>query len=229
MSSGYDVEEGMQFGRWVAIIFDKKVNSHPFWIFKCLGCDKNYSRATFGIVNGDSLSCRQCYLDERCDISPGDFYGKWEVIKRESGKWLCRCECGIERLIRTVVLKDAIACRSCVGKMSRGSNSSNWNGGRYIGRGGYAWLSNQYDHPNSRPNGKIPEHVFVMSQIIGRPLVSKEEVHHKNGIRDDNTPSNLELWSTSHPAGQRVEDKLRHAFEMIQLYSSLFPEIGKER
>ena len=35
---------------------------------------------------------------------------------------------------------------------------------------------------------------------------------------DDNRPENLELWNTSQPAGQRAEDKLKWAREIIALY-----------
>lgn len=60
---------------------------------------------------------------------------------------------------------------------------------------------------------KIPEHRLVMEQIIGRPLMPGERVHHRNGKRDDNRPENLELWtgvgqSKKDPHGVRLVDKV---------------------
>lgn len=74
------------------------------------------------------------------------------------------------------------------------------------------------DHPNCWKNGDIFEHVFVMSEYIGRALQNKETVHHKNGIKSDNRIENLELWSNSHPFGQRVEDKIAWCKEFLELY-----------
>ena len=60
------------------------------------------------------------------------------------------------------------------------------------------------------------KHRMVMEDHIGRPLMEHETVHHKNGIRDDNRIENLELWSTSQPYGQRVEDKIAWAQDFLR-------------
>ena len=51
-----------------------------------------------------------------------------------------------------------------------------------------------------------PEHRVVMEQKLGRPLTTYESVHHINGIRDDNSPNNLELWIKPQPGGIRAID-----------------------
>ncbi|MBC7373640.1 MAG: HNH endonuclease [Frankiales bacterium] len=62
------------------------------------------------------------------------------------------------------------------------------------------------------------EHRLVMAQKLGRPLLPDEVVHHRNGNRLDNSPDNLELWTTAQPKGQRVEDKLEWAYAMLARY-----------
>jgi len=100
-------------------------------------------------------------------------------------------------------------------------------GKRYTNSSGYVVVGVPADYPGAKTNGKygqILEHRKVMQDILGRPLLDAENVHHKNGIRSDNRPENLELWSRSQPSGQRVEDKVAWAREMLATYGDLFPE-----
>lgn len=64
----------------------------------------------------------------------------------------------------------------------------------------------------------IAEHRLVMEQHLGRQLRDEENVHHKNGVRDDNRLENLELWITSQPHGQRVEDIYEWAKSIVATY-----------
>lgn len=84
-------------------------------------------------------------------------------------------------------------------------------------RNGYICRHDRSD-PNAGPNGFVYQHREVMARMVGRSLLGSESVHHKNGIRADNRPENLELWVKSQPAGQRVEDLLSWAHEIIARY-----------
>lgn len=64
------------------------------------------------------------------------------------------------------------------------------------------------EYPGSKKSGYILEHRYLMEQKLGRGLYRHENVHHKNGVRNDNRLENLELWVRPQPVGQRLEDLL---------------------
>ena len=77
-------------------------------------------------------------------------------------------------------------------KAKMGENHPLWKGGRAKVTGGYIRVK-MWNHPDVCSQGYILEHRLVMEKKLGRRLKPFEEVHHKNGIKDDNRPSNLEL------------------------------------
>ena len=113
------------------------------------------------------------------------------------------CErCGKERwLIKENIRAKRFTglCEDCIRTKRFGPAHPNWKGGRILHDHGYVGLTIPPDHPfasmrNSR--GEIYEHRLRMAEQLGRPLASYEHVHHKNGNRQDNRLSNLELVST---------------------------------
>ena len=93
-----------------------------------------------------------------------------------------------------------------------------WKGGKYLDAAGYVLVFGLPNECGVTKNGYIREHRRVMQEILGRPLFKDETVHHKNGIRADNRPENLELWASRQPAGQRVTDLLEYAEMIIKTY-----------
>ncbi len=101
---------------------------------------------------------------------------------------------------------------------------------------GEGWISHGYRYLvvpmelRHLTNGEsqAAEHRLRMAMHLGRALLPDESVHHRNGDRRDNRLANLELWSTAHPKGQRVADKLAFAVQFLLAYAPGLLTIGDE-
>jgi hypothetical protein len=87
-------------------------------------------------------------------------------------------------------------------------------------RDGYARIR-MPEHPRADKSGMVLEHIPVLEAVLGRPLdwMAGEQVHHANGVKDDNRPENLELWVTSQPRGQRPADLVEWARDILARYA----------
>jgi len=72
----------------------------------------------------------------------------------------------------------------------------------------------------------VLEHRYVMSVHLNRKLFTNEIVHHKDGNKKNNSISNLELWTTEHPYGQKVIDKLNWARKILNKYKEEYPNLS---
>jgi len=78
----------------------------------------------------------------------------------------------------------------------RGERSMAYKNGRTVDKSGYV-LVLMPDHPHANNAGYVREHRLIAEQMLGRPLLAMEVVHHKNDIRSDNRPENLHVFASN--------------------------------
>lgn len=95
----------------------------------------------------------------------------------------------------------------------KGNKSHNWKGGRYKDNQERIWVYLP-EHPFANNKGYMLEHRLVMEKKLGRYLTSNEEIHHRNGIKDDNRIENLKLVVKKVHFGKVQCPKCQYSFEI---------------
>jgi hypothetical protein len=95
----------------------------------------------------------------------------------------------------------------------KGEGSPNWKGGRSM-KDGYVYIATP-DLSKPGRSRRIPEHVLVWEQANNKKLPKGWNVHHKNGVRNDNRPCNLmalnpsEHMKTTHRMIESLKSRIR--------------------
>jgi transposase len=105
---------------------------------------------------------------------------------------------------------------------ARGSSHGKWAGGRIKHPSGYWQINLESSDPMFsmvNRSGYVMEHRLVMARIIGRSLLATESVHHIDGDRLNNDPSNLQLRKGQHGSGvvMRCLDCGSHNVEAVKI------------
>lgn len=93
-----------------------------------------------------------------------------------------------------------------------GERNHFWKGGRIKDKDGYILIFKP-DHPHASKKGKgragyVREHRLVLEGVLGRYLLPAEVVHHIDGNKENNTPSNLEIFKNNgHHLAQTLKGK----------------------
>ncbi len=167
-------------------------------------CSKHY-RATRSAQNGrfcDRAACDKLVFADGLCRSHYDKRRRWEILKAERDSRLC----GVDQCGRPAWSKNYCTMHynrwKATGDPGPVGRRRGLAGSGHVSKAGYRSLPAE----KGRKGRRVLEHRAIAERLLGRPLEPWENVHHKNGVRSDNRPENLELWVKPQPAGQRPED-----------------------
>lgn len=130
----------------------------------------------------------------------------------------CLCGCGklrksrgSNRTIKFYIKGHNFHHKRTLSQFKKGYRPYNYKG-KTITQDGYVFVAGHHNHPHNN-RGRIFEHVLIMENILGRYLWDWEIVHHKNGIRTDNRPENLEVMARSDHS--RYHAKQQHKLTIL--------------
>ena len=179
--------------------------AHKTQRFCSLEC-ANLEKIRTANYNDRNLTCERCGKEFVRNLTDRE-------LKIGKGKY-CSHECYSDRFAWVQTY-----CEQCGKPLKRGHGdrfcSHKCSGLAHRKKDGYVEPGSGYVFMTVGDGRRVAQHRYVMEQLLDRELYDWERVHHKNGRRNDNDPSNLEIWLNSHPAGQRLQDVYKSDVERL--------------
>lgn len=135
--------------------------------------------------------------------------------------------------VRSILLRNgqpqSMRCHPCGARYRAESNPAGWRsreahprwkGGVHITAAGYIQVVVPLESPflpMADTRGRVYEHRLRIAEHLGRCLLPSEEVHHRNGNKQDNELSNLQLLSKSEHAREPYAELERLRAEVHRL------------
>lgn len=111
-------------------------------------------------------------------------------IISETHKSNCQCFCCRNKRGE---FKHSKKTKRKISEANIGSNHPNWKGGIKKDSKGYIYIW-EPNHPRANSNkGYVGRSCLIAEEMLGRYLFPNEIAHHKNEIKDDDRPENIEV------------------------------------
>ncbi len=107
-------------------------------------------------------------------------------------------------------------CKKCHDSEMGLQNHPQWKGGMHTNQAGYVIVKNP-EHPRSDPNGYVKRARLVLEQKLGRQLLMSEDIHHINGIKNDDRPENLIALSKGEHMSLHMRIKRRESTRQVEV------------
>lgn len=189
---------------------------------RCIVCNEHLSTKNVHVKR-----CRKCYYDSIGSSPLKPWLNKeWLMAhyydKKMSFSSIARL-CGVKPSTIDHAFTDKFKLKSRERNL-RGEKNLCWKGGRTVCNG-YVLLYHPEPHARKSRKNYVPEHILVAETSVGRKLTENETVHHKNGIKNDNRPENLQVLS---PRNHRCLEHAHEAFSKLLIFGDLAPHLREE-